>query len=76
MDVRIGLAEAARELNIEMPDDTSPDEIKASIEAGISAGSMLWLTDKRGRQVGFSGARVTYVEVGSAESEPKIGFGA
>lgn len=77
MDVRIGLAESVRELSIEMGDDESVDSVKATIEAAVTAGSgMVWLTDKRGRQFGFMAGRVTFVEMGSGENEPKIGFGA
>lgn len=76
MDVRIGLADTPRELNIELADDASPDDVKATIESSVAAGAgMVWLTDKRGRQVGFSAAKVAYVEVGSPDSEPRIGFG-
>lgn len=77
MDLRIGLAESPRELTIELPDDASPEDVKAQIEAAVSGGDdMAWVTDKRGRQYGFKGSRVTYAEVSSATNEPRIGFGA
>ena len=74
MDVRIGLADAPRELGIELAEGASADDVKAQIEAGIAAGSMVWITDKKGHQVGFRADKVTFVDVGT-ESGPKMGFG-
>lgn len=76
MDVRIGLAESVRELNIEMSNDEPVDAVKESLESAMSGSGMVWLTDKRGREYGFAAERITYVEIGSGENEPKIGFGA
>jgi hypothetical protein len=33
------------------------------------------LIDKKGREVGVASAKVAYVEIGSADSDRKIGFG-
>ena len=47
------------------------------IEAAVTAGAgMLWLTDRHGRQVGIPAARIAYVDLGTSDSGPKIGFGA
>lgn len=74
MDIRIGLADAPRELGVELPDDANGDDIKAQIEAGVSAGGMIWLTDAKGREIGFRGDKVTFVDIGTAEG-PRMGFG-
>lgn len=75
MDVRIGVTQAPREINIEV-DDAARVEVKAKIEAALAgATDVLWITDKRGRDVGISAAKIAYVEVGSAEGERRIGFG-
>ena len=77
MDVRIGVADTAKELAIDLDDDVDPAEVKADIEAAIVAGSgVLWLTDRKGRNIGVPAARIAYVDVGGAASDPKIGFGA
>ena len=36
---------------------------------------MLWLTDRKGRQVGVPVAKVAYVEIGSPSADRRIGFG-
>ncbi|HUF97954.1 MAG TPA: DUF3107 domain-containing protein [Ilumatobacter sp.] len=75
MDVRIGVTQAPREINIEV-DDSTRDDVKARVEAALSgATDVLWIADKRGRDVGVSSAKIAYVEIGSAEGERRIGFG-
>ena len=75
MDVRIGVTQAPRELTVEMPDDER-DETVVRIEAAL-AGSVevLWLVDKRGRQVGVPVAKLAYIEVGTNDGDRRIGFG-
>lgn len=75
VDVRIGVTQAPRELSIEVDDDQR-DDVKASVEAALSgATDVLWITDKRGRDIGVPAAKIAYVEVGSADSDRRIGFG-
>ena len=77
MDVRIGVSDTNKELTVDLDDDADPAEVKADIEAAIVAGSgVLWLTDRKGRNVGVPASRIAYVDVGGAESDPKIGFGS
>ena len=76
MDVRIGVARTAKELEIELPDDADGDAIKAAIADALKGDDeVLWLTDKRGRQVGIPADKIAYVEIGGEESRT-IGFGA
>jgi hypothetical protein len=75
VDVRIGVTQAPRELTVEVPDDEH-DAIRAKIEAALSgAADVLWITDKRGRDVGVPSAKIAYVEVGTADGDRRIGFG-
>jgi hypothetical protein len=37
---------------------------------------MLWLTDRRGRQVGVVVDKLTHIEIGSGADKGRIGFGA
>jgi hypothetical protein len=77
VDIRIGVTQAPRELTLEMADDTDRAELKALIEQSISGGaSVLWLTDRRGREVAIPAEKVAYVEVGPQEGDRRIGFGA
>ena len=76
MDVRIGVTQAPRELTIELADDEDRAALKSRIEAALTgAVDVLWLMDKRKREIGVSAAKIAYVELGSPDSERKIGFG-
>ncbi len=76
MDVRIGVTYSAKELDIELPDGAEPERVKADLEAAIGEGSMVWVTDRRGRQVGVPADKVAYVELGTPDGDRRIGFGA
>jgi hypothetical protein len=76
VDVRIGVTQHPRELDLELADDTDRDELTRSIEEALSDDDkVLWLTDRKGRRVGIPSAKVAYVEIGAAE-ERRVGFGA
>jgi len=75
MDLRIGVTQSPRELNLELADDTDRAELKARVEAALSgATDVLWVTDRKQREVGVSAAKIAYVEIGG-ESDRRIGFG-
>lgn len=75
VDVRIGVTQAPRELTVEVDDDER-DDLKARVEAALSgATDVLWIVDKRGRDIGVPAAKIAYVELGSADGERRIGFG-
>ena len=75
VDVRIGVTQAPRELNVEVPDDEC-DDAEKQIEAALGgAVEVLWLTDKRGRRIGVPAAKIAYIEVGTNDGDRRIGFG-
>jgi hypothetical protein len=77
VDVRIGVIHTMKEIDVELAPDADPDEIRKSVDAALSNGSaVLWLTDRHGRQVGVAGERIAYVELGSPDSDRRIGFGS
>ena len=76
MDVRIGVTQAPRELSLELADDTDRDALKAQIEQAMSGDQVLWLTDRRGRQIAVPIAKLAYVEVGPPDGDRRIGFGS
>ena len=39
----------------------------------MAAETVLWVTDKQGRQIGVPGGKIAYVEVG-AQTRGRIGF--
>lgn len=76
MDVRIGVKYSPKELNIELPEDADAAALKAQIDAALADDdSVLWLTDRRGRQVGVPSGRITYVEIGTPDTDRRVGFG-
>ena len=77
MDVRIGVTYTGKEIELEMADDAKADDITSRVEQAIgNGGSVLWLTDKRGRSVGIPSDKVAYVEIGSPGDDRRVGFGA
>jgi hypothetical protein len=75
VDVRIGVTQAPRELTVEVADDER-DDVRARLDAALSgAADVLWITDKRGRQIGVPSAKIAYVEVGTPDGDRRIGFG-
>jgi hypothetical protein len=77
VDVRIGIIQTPKELDIELAEGTDRDQVIADVEKALAdAEAVLWLTDKRGRRVGVPSARIAYVEVGAQADERRVGFGA
>jgi hypothetical protein len=77
VDVRIGVTQAPREIEVELGDDTDPDKLAKQIEKTLAEESaVLWLVDRRGRRVGIPAAKVAYIEIGSPSDERRVGFGA
>src|ERR1700722_4521120 len=52
VDVRIGITQTPRELEVELKDDADPEKVVAEIEKLLKSGDgVLWLTDRKGRRV-------------------------
>ena len=77
MDVRIGIVQSAKELEVELDEDADRDGVIADIEASLGKeAGVLWLTDRKGRRVAIPVAKVAYVEVGAPTQERRVGIGA
>jgi hypothetical protein len=77
VDVRIGITQTPKEIEVDMGDDADRDKVVAEIEKLLKTGDgVLWLTDRKGRRVGVPVVKVAYVEVGAPSSERRVGFGA
>ena len=77
MEIRIGVTQSPKEIEIDLADDTAGDDLVEQITSSVGAeGSMLWLTDRKGRRVGVPSPRIAYVELSSATEERRVGFGA
>jgi Protein of unknown function (DUF3107) len=75
VDVRIGIVQSMKELDVELPEDAQRDKVLSDIEAALTSdGTILWLTDRKGRQVGVPVSKVAYVEV-DPPSDRRVGFG-
>lgn len=76
VDLRIGVTQAPRELSIELAEDADRDALKAKVEDALAGSTdVLWVTDKRGKDVAIPAAKIAYVELGSADGDRRIGFG-
>ena len=77
MDVRIGITQTPKELEVELPEDADRDAIMDDINKALDRGDgVLWLTDRRGRRVAVPVPKVAYVEVGAPAPDRRVGFGA
>lgn len=76
MDVRIGIVQTPKELEVELGEDVDRERLLSQIEAALADDAVLWLTDRRGRRVGVPVAKVAYVEVGAPTPDRRVGFGA
>ena len=77
MEVRIGVVQSPKEIEVELPEGTEADEITAQVEAAVGAeAGVLWLTDRKGRKVGIPSSRIAYVEVNTTTEDRRVGFGA
>ena len=72
MEVNIGVQNVAREIALET--DASPEEVSKAIEAALSEGGVLRLTDTKGRELLVPGRALGWVQVGETEKS-RVGFG-
>ncbi|HEX4250205.1 MAG TPA: DUF3107 domain-containing protein [Pseudonocardia sp.] len=72
MEVKIGVAESPRELVVSSAQ--TPDEVESLVSAALkNPTGLLSLVDDKGRRFVLPSARVSYVEIGPADSR-RVGF--
>ncbi len=77
MDVRIGVTNTMREIDLDVDDSIERDQLKDHIEKALSSDDgVLWIADKKGREVAIPSSKVAYVEIGSPADGRTIGFTA
>jgi hypothetical protein len=77
VDVRIGIVQSVKEIEVELGDDADRDGVISEIESMLGkTDGVVSLTDRRGRRVVIPVSRVAYIEVGAPASERRVGFGA
>ncbi len=75
MDVRIGVTYSPREIELSLAEDADREAIKAQVEDVLeSDDKVLWLTDRKGREVGVPSKRIAFVELGSSAEARAMGF--
>jgi hypothetical protein len=76
VDVRIGVTYSPKELDLELADDADANAVRSEVESALASGdtSVLWFTDRRGRQVGVPVGKIAYVEIGPPGHDRRIGF--
>ena len=75
MDIRIGIVQSMKELEVELPEDANREQIMKEVEAALASDHILWLTDRKGRRVGVPASRISYVEFATSARERVAGFG-
>ena len=76
MDIRIGVTQSPREVSIELADDIDREALRAKVDSALGgAVDVLWITDKKGRDIVVVSSKIAYVEIGSTDSDRRIGFG-
>ena len=76
VDVRIGVTFSPREIELELADDADGDALRSQVEGAIAGGQgVLWLTDRKGRQVGVAVDKLAWIELGTGTDKGRIGFG-
>lgn len=76
MDVRIGIIQTVKELDVDLPEGTTHDDVVAEVDKALAQpDGVLWLTDKRGRRVAVPSAKVAYIEIGGGGEDRRVGFG-
>jgi hypothetical protein len=75
VDVRIGVTYSPREIEMQLPEDVDRAELKSRVDDVLGSDTkVLWLTDRKGREVAVPSAKITYVELGTAEEARPMGF--
>jgi len=77
VDVKIGVTYTPKEIEVELAEDADRDQVIKEIDEALGReGSVLWLTDRRGRRVGVPVGKEAYVEIGGPLDDRKVGFSA
>ncbi|OMH35116.1 DUF3107 domain-containing protein [Tersicoccus sp. Bi-70] len=73
MEIKIGIQNVGREIVFES--DQTAEAVTAAVAESIAKGTVLSLSDTKGRQIIVPSGVLAYVEVGT-EEQRRVGFGA
>jgi hypothetical protein len=71
MEIRIGVQHVTREVVLESNETLAA--VQKSVDAALSTGSLLTLTDEKGRTVMVPGDKIAFIEIG-AQTAGRVGF--
>ena len=71
MEIRIGVQHVHREVVVESNETLAA--VQKSVDAALSSGSLLTLTDEKGRTVMVPGDKIAFIEIG-AQTAGRVGF--
>ncbi len=74
MEIRIGVSQSMKELEVDLGDADRDATIANITDTLAKPEATLWLTDKKGRTVGVPSAKIAYVEIGVPSDDRKVGF--
>lgn len=72
MEIKVGIVHGAREIVLESEEAAAA--VEAAFAKAVDDGTVLTLTDDRGRKVLIPAARIAYLELGQ-EVARRVGFG-
>ncbi len=77
MEIRIGLGDAMREIEVEMDEGTDQAKVIDEFSKALADKEPLWwLTDRKGKKVGVPLDKILFIEVGPNKEQRKVGFSA
>lgn len=72
MEVKVGIIHSQRDVVVET--DAGADEVEQRVTEALANGTLLKLTDTKGRSVLIPPATIAYVDLGNEHARP-VGFG-
>lgn len=77
MDVRIGIAQSAQVIELELDEKMDRAALKKQVDEALAEErNVLWLIDRKGKEVAIPSERVSFIELSSDDPDRRIGFGA
>ncbi|PKQ24568.1 MAG: DUF3107 domain-containing protein [Actinobacteria bacterium HGW-Actinobacteria-5] len=72
MEIKIGIQHVARELTVET--EATGAEVETDLRKALADGTMLAITDEKGRRVLVPADKIAYIDLGQEKTRP-VGFG-
>ena len=76
MDIRIGIVQSMKELDVELADDADRDKVIRDVEQALGGDTVLWLTDRKGAAWACPRRASPTSSSPAPSSERVVGFGA